>query len=180
MSETISLKKKILTQHFFAILVSVISIAVAFYFLWSFTILNGTPLAYLYLFFIPIPVILSVVMNFCREDGEFIWAIPILILVFSVLFVGYFNSETSEDNYVKYDQYKKVIQTNPDLGEMVKYKVEPDFKKIEADSVIKRYEMLNVFDSMEVIQSAQKSIEHKQKQALIEVQAKQIKASFGQ
>lgn len=115
-----------------------------------------------------------------RVDGEFIWVQPILVLIFSVAFVGFFYSETGDHNYLKYPEYKQTISSNPDLKEFNELKVKPDFNKIEKDGVIQRYEMMQIFDAMEVIQVGQRKIESKKEKAENERQAKQIKASFGQ
>lgn len=66
------------------------------------------------------------------------------------------------------------------MGDKAEFAIHPDFKKIEKDTVIRRYEMMHVNEAMGVIRSAQKAIASKQKEIIIKDQAKHIKVSIGQ
>lgn len=173
------LKSIILKENFWAIMISITSIVVASFMLWWVAIPKSTPLALIFIFFIHLPVILSIFLNFMREDGEFIWVQPILILLFSVGFVAFFFSETNNHNYLKYPEYKQVILSNPDLKEYNESKVKLDFDKIEEDGVIVRYEFVQILDALEVIRLKQKKMHDEVKKIEDERRVKLIKANFG-
>lgn len=141
---------------------------------------SGFLLMGIYCLLIPLPFILCLFVDWSRDDSQVIWLRPVLILVFSVSFVSFFYSEVDDYRYVKYAEYKKLIQSNPDLGDKAEFAIHPDFKKIEKDTVIRRYEMMHVNEAIGVIRSAQKVIASKQKEIIIKDQAKHIKVSIGQ
>lgn len=114
-----------------------------------------------------------------RDDGGFIWVQPIAVLVFSIGFVWFFFSETSDHNYLQYPEYKQVILSDPDLKEYNEQKVKPDFNKIEADGVIMRYEMVQISDAMDLIRYKQKQDQNEIEKLENERRVKLIKESFG-
>lgn len=180
MTETQSVKKSIFTQQFFATAITIVTILISIGLLWLINMGSGFFLMGIYCFLIPIPFILCLFVDWSRDDSHVIWLRPVLILVFSVSFVSFFYSEVDDYRYVKYAEYKKIIQSNPDLGDKAKFAIHPDFKKIEEDTVIRRYEMMHVNEAIGVIRSAQKAIASKQKEKIIKDQAKLIKVSIGQ
>lgn len=180
MTETQSVKNIVFTQQFFATAITIVTILISIGLLWLINMGSGFLLMGIYCLLIPLPFILCLFVDFSRDDSQVIWLRPVLILVFSVSFVSFFYSEVDDYRYVKYAEYKKLIQSNPDLGDKAEFAIHPDFKKIEKDTVIRRYEMMHVNEAIGAIRSAQKTIAFKQKEKIIEDQAKHIKVSIGQ